>query len=404
MAAFARLPTAAKTQPTPFIASTPESDLNEFRVLLKLSKIGKETYENTQQDRKYGITSDWLAKAKTQWEKFDWRKVEDDINSFPNYTTKIEESGDTFDIHFVALFSERIDATPILMLHGWPGSFLEFLPILKLLKAKYTPQTLPYHIVVPSLPGYAYSSPPPLHRDFKLENCAEIMDKLMVGLGFSDGYVVQGGDVGSTVARILGAAQPRAKAVHLNFCIVPDPGHVPEADVSEAEKAGLLRGQKFLRLDSSYALQHATKPGTTGLALAASPLALLAWVGEKFLDWTDADPPLDAVLASVALYWLTGCYPTSLWPYRAMIAPGGGGAAAPSLHANAAWRVEKPLGYSWFPKELAPTPRAWVATTGNLVFSRQHESGGHFAAMERPEVLLQDVEDFVAQVWPRPTA
>lgn len=330
------------------------------------------------------------------------RKVEDEINSFPNYTAKVKESGDTFDIHFAALFSERTDATPIIMLHGWPGSFLEFLPILKLLKGKYTPQTLPYHIIVPSLPGYAYSSPPPLHRDFRLENCAEIVDNLMVGLGFGDGYVVQGGDVGSMVGRVLGALQPRARAVHLNFCVVPDPGDdVPAADVDEAERAGLLRGQAFLRLATSYAFQHATKPSTVGLALSASPLSLLAWIGEKFLDWTDEDPPLDTILASVTLYWFTGCYPTSLWPYRRLFGPGAGA----GIHENPAWRIDgKPLGYSWFPKELAPTPRAWVATTGNLVFSRQHRSGGHFAAMERPEVLLQDVEDFVAQVWPRPEA
>ncbi|KAI1772527.1 epoxide hydrolase N terminus-domain-containing protein [Hypoxylon cercidicola] len=157
-------------------------------------------------DRKYGVTSDWLAEVKAQWEKFDWRKVEDEINSFPNYTSKIEESGDTFDIHFAALFSERTDAIPILMLHGWPRSFLEFLPILKLLKGRYTPQTLPYHII----------------------------------LGFSDGYVTQGGDVGSGVARILGALQPRAKAVHLNFSHVPDPGKVPDAETNDAERAGVL--------------------------------------------------------------------------------------------------------------------------------------------------------------------
>lgn len=280
------------------------------------------------------------------------------------------------------------------MLHGWPGSFLEFLPILRLLKGKYTPQTLPYHVIVPSLPGYAYSSPPPLNRDFRLENCAEIMDKLMVGLGFSDGYVVQGGDIGSIVARVLGALQPRAKAVHLNFCIMPDPGNVPQTELNEVEK-GLLRAQKFHLLESSYALQHATKPSTIGLVLATNPLALLAWIGEKFLDWTDEDPPLDTILESVALYWLTECYPTSIWPYRQLFTPGVIGA-----HENPDLHIKKPLGYSWFPKELAPIPRAWVATTGNLVFSRQHEHGGHFAALERPEVLLKDVEDFVAQVWP----
>lgn len=281
------------------------------------------------------------------------------------------------------------------MLHGWPGSFLEFLPILKLLKDKYTPQTLPYHIVAPSLPGYAYSSPPPLNRNFRLMNCADIMDNLMVMLGFSAGYVVQGGDIGSLVGRILGGTQPRAKAVHLNFCIMPDPGTVAPADINEAEKEGLARAGDFNHTGNAYSLEHATRPSTIGLVLAASPLALLTWIGEKYLAWTDEDPPLDTILESVTLYWLTECYPTSIWPYRELFSKDTWGA-----HHDPALYIKKPLGYSWFPKELAPIPRAWVATTGNLVFSRQHESGGHFASLERPGVLLKDVEDFVAQVWP----
>jgi microsomal epoxide hydrolase len=110
------------------------------------------------------------------------RAVETEINSFPNYHLPIPYAGSSFDIHFVALFSERKDAVPILMLHGWPGSFLEFLPILRLLTNKYTPSTLPYHIVVPSLPGYAYSSPPPHDADFRLEDVCQVLDELMVQL------------------------------------------------------------------------------------------------------------------------------------------------------------------------------------------------------------------------------
>ncbi|CAJ2510783.1 Uu.00g064080.m01.CDS01 [Anthostomella pinea] len=396
MAPFARLPAGVQTEPTPFRVSTAKDKIHELHEILKVSKVGKATYENEQQERDYGVTREWLANAKTQWEVFDWQKIEDDISMFPNYTTKVEERGDTFDIHFVGLFSERADAVPLIMLHGWPGSFLEFLPILRLLKAKYTPQTLPYHVVVPSLPGYAYSSPPPLNRDFRLENCAAIMDSLMASLGFSNpGYIVQGGDVGSKVARVMGALYPRAKAIHVNFCIMPDPGNVPETALAEPEKKGLIRAADFHRLGSAYALEHATKPSTIGLVLAASPLALLAWIGEKFLAWTDEDPDLDTVLEAVTLYWVTECAATSLWPYRQLFTPGVVGA-----HENPAWHLHRPFGYSWFPREIAPVPRAWAATTGDLVFFRRHERGGHFAALERPGVLLRDVEEFVAQVWP----
>ena len=129
----------------------------------------------------------------------------------------LKQKNDDFTIHFVALFSERHDAIPILMLHGWPGSFLEFLGVLALLKNRYNPSTLPYHVIIPSLPGWAFSSKPPLHRDFTCNDVAEIMNTFMLNLGF-DAYVAQGGDIGSFIARILGATYDECKAVH---CMYP---------------------------------------------------------------------------------------------------------------------------------------------------------------------------------------
>ncbi|KAI0120959.1 Alpha/Beta hydrolase protein [Xylariales sp. AK1849] len=392
---FSLFPSTLQFKPQSFEVSVPQDKINEFHHLLELSKIGPITYEGLQSDRKYGITAEWLNNTKDEWLSFDWRKVEQNINSFPNYKLKVTQSGIGYDIHFVAIFSQRKDAVPVLMLHGWPGSFLEFLPILRILMTKYTAETLPYHVIVPSLPGYAFSSPPPLDRDFRLEDAAQIFDELMAQLGFGDGYVVQGGDVGSKIARILGGVHPRAKAIHLNFCIMPDPGKISDNEYNELEKVGLVRAKEFTRVGSAYAVEHATKPSTIGLALSTNPLALLAWIGEKFLDWTDEDPPMETILEAVTLYWLTECFPTSLYPYRQLFTPGSIGA-----HENPIWHINKPLGFSWFPKEIAPVPRAWAATTGDLVFWRQHEKGGHFAAVENPEVLLDDFEQFVAQVWP----
>jgi microsomal epoxide hydrolase len=114
----------------------------------------------------------------------------------------------------VALYSENVDAIPVVLLHGWPGSFLEFLPILDLLRSSYTPATLPYHVIVPSLPGYTFSSPPPADCDFRIEDVARIFDKLVVGLGFGAGYVVQGGDIGSKVGRVMAAEHKSCKAIH----------------------------------------------------------------------------------------------------------------------------------------------------------------------------------------------
>jgi microsomal epoxide hydrolase len=132
----------------------------------------------------------------------------------PNFTLPVRHDGQTYNIHFAALFSQKPDAIPLLLLHGWPGNFMEFLSILSILKERYTPETLPYHVIVPSLPGYAFSSPPPLDRDFQLQDVAEIMHQLMLELGFGDGFVVQGGDIGSKVSRVMAATYDTVKAVH----------------------------------------------------------------------------------------------------------------------------------------------------------------------------------------------
>jgi microsomal epoxide hydrolase len=149
------------------------------------------------------------------------RTCERHINSFPQFTLPIQEEGYTLDIHFVALFSKKPDAIPILLLHGWPGSFLEFLPILSLLKARYTEEELPYHFIIPSSPGYAFSSPPPLDRDFRIEDVARVMNHLMADLGFGSGYVVQGGDIGSKVARAIAAEHESCLAIHRKISLPP---------------------------------------------------------------------------------------------------------------------------------------------------------------------------------------
>lgn len=164
--------------------------------------------------------------------------------------------------------------------------------------------------------------------------------------------------------------------------------------VTQAEKQGLARAQAFSTTGDSYAAEHGTRPATIGLVLSASPVALLAWIGEKFLTWTDKDPSLETILDSVTLYWFTQSFPRAIYPYRQyMVAP------VKYFHPDADYYCKKPMGYSYFPMELAPMPKSWVETTGKLVWYREHMSGGHFAAMEEPESMLQDVEDFVKQVW-----
>ncbi|KAL1982328.1 hypothetical protein VTN96DRAFT_1422 [Rasamsonia emersonii] len=388
---FGTVPSGARNAPTPFKASIPDERIKEMQILVRLSKIAPETYEGSQQDRKYGITTEWLSSAKDQWKKLDWRAVETRINSFPQFTYKIEG----LTIHFVALFSEKKDAVPIVLLHGWPGSFLEFLPLLSLFRDKYDPSTLPYHFVVPSLPGYTFSSGPPLDKNFSTADVARIINQLMVNLGFESGYVAQGGDIGSRIGRVLAVDYESCKAVHLNFCPMKKPPNGPDAPLSEIEQRGLARMQWFASNGSAYSMEHGTRPSTIGHVLAASPIALLAWIGEKFLDWVDDPLPLETILESVSLYWLTETFPRSIYPYREFLQP----SEVPAT-MDPRWYIRKPFGFSYFPMELVPVPRSWIETTGNLVFWRQHEKGGHFAALERPQDFAEDLAAFVQQIWP----
>ncbi|KAI4854547.1 alpha/beta-hydrolase [Aureobasidium sp. EXF-8845] len=376
----------------PFEVGLPENTLAEFRQLLQLSKIGPATFENTNRaDNSYGISREWIEKAKDHWSNaYDWRATEKRINSFDNYKATItNEHGDDVELHFVALLSTRKDAVPVVLLHGWPGSFLEFLNLLDHARTLYKPEELPYSFIVPSLPGYAFSSDYSTQKQSTCESMAYAIEQLMVGLGFGAGYVAQGGDIGSFVARIL-AARHSARAAHINFALMPPPQEA--GDMNEEEIQGLGRAAAFGAQGDAYAREHGQRPATIGLLLSTSPLALLIWIGEKFLDWVDDPLTLDQILDHASLYWLTETFPRAIYPYRQFFGP------SPEA-IPLKYYVDKPLGYSWFPKEIAPIPKAWVSTTGNLVWYRQHTQGGHFAALERPKDLFKDIEDFIEQTW-----
>ncbi|KAL4926916.1 epoxide hydrolase family protein [Aspergillus undulatus] len=410
-APFTKLPTAASIKPSAFRIAISDEQLADFKTLIKLSKIAPQTYENLQGDRRYGVTHEWMAKMKGEWlDNYDWyhpnsirrpatyqcrRATEKHANSFPQYTTEIEG----LTIHFAALFSEKADAVPIVLLHGWPGSYFEFLPMLQLFKDEFTPSTLPYHLIVPSLPGYAFSSGPPLDRDFTNADSTCIIDQLMRGLGFKSGYVSQGGDIGSRIARLLGVHYESCKAVHLNFCPVPSrPEGVADDNLSDLEKRGLERFDSFLYRGKAYAEEHGTRPATIGHVLSSSPLALLAWIGEKLLEWPDAPLPNKTILDLITLYWFTESFPRAIYPYRESNPlprnPKEIQSATKELY------LHKPFGFSWFPQELMPVPQSWVAKTGNLVYFKQHTEGGHFAALERPKDVKDDLKEFLDKAWP----
>lgn len=215
------------------------------------------------------------------------RAQEDYINSLPQFKSTItDDDGSTHEIHFMALFSKKEDAIPIAFFHGWPGSFLEFIGLLKVMSKRYTPETLPYHLIVPSLIGYTLSAGPPTDRDWSVPDTTRIMHKLLMFLGFKDGYASQGGDVGSAVARILGVQHGECKAVHLNYDSTRGkPDGVDDDELTDLEKEGQKRASHWQQKGTAYAQEHGTRPSTIGLALSTSPVALLAWyVGQSWSE------------------------------------------------------------------------------------------------------------------------
>ncbi|PTB43513.1 hypothetical protein M441DRAFT_189529 [Trichoderma asperellum CBS 433.97] len=393
--AFNIPPTNMPGKPEPFTLHVPEKELSAFYELLKLSKIGPATWWNQHTDGRFGVSREWLSQAKETWlTAFDWRQHEDRINKFPNFKMTVDdaETG-KIDVHFLALFSSNKDAVPIVFLHGFPSSFLELVPMMELLSEKYTPETLPYHVIVPSLPDYGLSGSPSENVEMTLDRAAGIMHQLMMGLGFSDGYVAQGGDLGSMLARIMSVKYNECKAFHLNMLTLNTGEKPPSEDLSVQEAHEMKRTETWAQTGLAFVLEHGTRPATAGLAISSNPLALLAWIGEKLLEWPDQREPLslNTILAMVSLYWFTDTFPRGLY-HAQVIQTMLKGETLPISK-------EKPLGYSMFPRDVALLPKAWAHQLyPNLVFFKAHEVGGHFARLEQPKLFLQDIEEFAQQV------
>lgn len=205
----------------PFTVNFTDEEYSQLQQLLRLSRIGPVTWENQHADSRYGTPHQWLVSTRDYWlTEFDWRVQERRINSFPNYKLRVVDQKGDVDLHLIALLSTREDAVPLVLLHGWPGSFLEFLPTLELACAKYDPDTLPFHIIVPSLPGYTLSSGPPPDKAWVAEDAARIIHNGMQMLNFGN-YVVQGGDVGSLIASILATEYASVVGIHCECLFSP---------------------------------------------------------------------------------------------------------------------------------------------------------------------------------------
>ncbi|KAH9947453.1 Alpha/Beta hydrolase protein [Amylocystis lapponica] len=385
----------------PFILSVADADIDLLNKKLQLVRWPDELQGA---DWDYGSPLTDIQRLVARWKDgYDWRKVEAEINELPQFTRDIKVDGfGALNIHYVHQKSTVKNAIPLLFLHGWPGSFLEVRKVLPIL-TEASADHPSFHVVAPSLPGFGPSEGQ--HKpEFDGSKYAEVVNTLMLTLGYTE-YVVQGGDWGSFLGRKLAAqyGSTSVKAWHTNYPNVQQPPSLLRfpslylahlfTPYTASEKAGLERTKWFLSTSRAYFQEQATKPQTIGYTFADSPVALLAWIYEKLVQWTDGYPWTDdEVLTWISVYWFSRAGPAaSVRIYYETVTTG--------EYHTLPWSPV-PCGLSYFPKELVVAPRAWARTIGNVVFESAHESGGHFAAHEKPVELVADVRDMFRKGGP----
>ena len=338
----------------------------------------------------HGTDVEYLKALVAYWrDRFDWRAQERRLNLFEQFTTDI----DGLTVHFVHRRSKEPRALPLLVTHGWPGSFVEFTKIIGPLTdpaANGGRREDAFDVVMPSIPGFAFSGKP-REPGFDPARVAAIEAKLMARLGYAR-YGVQGGDWGAIIsAAVARDAAAHVAGLHLNMCFgAPPAGSDPTAGLSDAERARLKAREIFQAEETGYQQIQGTKPQTIGIALNDSPVGLAAWIVEKFRTWCDCggNPESiftkDELLTNITLYWVTQTAASSARIYyeNRHAAP-----AAPR-------RIEVPTACADFPKEVIWSPRRWLEPRFNITRWTEMPRGGHFAAFEQPALLVDDVRAF----------
>jgi pimeloyl-ACP methyl ester carboxylesterase len=339
----------------------------------------------------YGTERGYLEELCRYWQKdFDWRAEEAALNRFAQFRTSIEGLG----LHFIHVRSREPNALPLVISHGWPGSIVEFVKIIG-------PLTDPvahggraedaFHVVCPSLPGYGFSDAP-REPGWDVRRVAKSFAKLMGRLGYTR-YGAQGGDWGSMVSIQLGDLDAAHLAgIHLNLVMATPPEHNPTEGLSPLELARLGEMDRFQKEELGYYQIQATKPESLGYGLNDSPAGLAAWIVEKFRTWSDSGGQVerrfskDELLTNITIYWATQTINSSMRLYYESTRAGTLGALGK--------RLEVPVGCALFPRELFIPPRRWAEAAYNVQQWTEMPSGGHFAALEEPGLLVDDIRTF----------
>ena len=375
----------------PFVIDVPDEVLADLKERLARTRFPDQLVGVTWD---YGTDRAYLEELVSYWrDEFDWRAQERRLNAFDQFETTI----DGLSVHFLHVRSSSPNAVPLLLVHGWPGSIAEFAKVIGPLTEPQEHGGRPsdaFHVVAPSLAGYGFSGKPTA-PGFGPEQVADVHAKLMERLGYGR-YGLQGGDWGAIVNRWLAFKYPeRVSGLHLNFVLgaAPEDPDDPYAGVPESESRRHQERQQFLNNELGYAQIQSTRPQTLGYGLNDSPAGLAAWIIEKFRAWCDCRGDIesaftkDELLTNVMIYWVTETISSSTRLYFESRS------TSPSVTLD---YVDVPTGVSVFPKELMLPPRRWVETKFNVTQWTEMPRGGHFAALEQPELLVEDIRKFFA--------
>jgi len=356
---------------TPFRVEIPQADLDDLHDRLdrvrwpdELPGVGWDL----------GIPLERVRELVTYWrDGFDWRAQEATLNQYRQYVTEIDGQ----NVHFLHVRSASPDALPLILTHGWPGSVLEFLDVIEPLSADF-------HLVIPSIPGFGFSGPTQ-SKGWDIHRIARAWAVLMERLGYQR-YGAHGGDWGSGISRALGAIAPEhVIGVHVTYLVTPPPAAGGPA-LSASDQARLAKVSQLQARQPAYQALHATRPQTISYALTDSPVGLLAWIAEKFTEWSDlrSTISLDQILADVSIYWLT--------------ATAGSSARLANESPRGKVPCPVPVGVVVLPYDILQSVRPLAEQDYDIVHWTELDRGGHFSGLEVPGLLAADIRDFFSQL------
>jgi len=387
--------------PAPFHIHIPDAVLDDLRTRLRRTRWPDQVADS---GWTYGTDGAYLRELTAYWlERFDWRVQETALNRFAHFRADVDGLG----LHFIHERGRGPRPLPLLLMHGWPGSIVEFTEVIGPLTDPAAhggdPQDA-FDLIVPSLPGYGFSERPS-QPGVDVMRVAALFTSLMEHLGYAR-FGAQGGDWGAAIATALGSAFPdRVLGIHLNMLIAARPGTNDPSQLSATDREILDRFNAFQKEETGYMQIQGTKPQTLGYALNDSPVGLAAWIVEKFRTWSDCGGDVerrftkDQLLTNITLYWVTETINSSVrLYYETMHNPALRGGVEGQL--DAVFTVSVPTGAAVFPAEIYRPPRAWAERTYNIARWTEMPAGGHFAAMEEPAALVEDVRAFFRPLRP----